>query len=142
MKKVPKETPLKSLSVSPLSETQRRRKLNSSIHSRVGQNEMVSIVRKLDVIYLLVEGIEKSTIVKKNKKMHKTSVPLKNLIFACFGNHEQEPSSIHWVKQIIISVLGKLSLSYGFVVLSTLNLALLGRKPKFCENTFSHLIFF
>ena len=52
MQKVPKETPLKSLNVSPLGETQRGRKLNSSIHSRVGQNEMVSIVRKVDVIYL------------------------------------------------------------------------------------------
>ena len=79
---------------------------------------------------------------KKKKKKHKTSVPLKNLIFACFGNHEQEPSSIHWVEQSIISVLGKLSLRYGFVVLSILNLALLGRKPNFCENTFSHLFIY
>ena len=67
------------------------KKLNSSINSKFYQNEMVPIVRKVDVMYLSVEGIEKSIKVKKKKKKHKTSLLTKNLISACFGNHEQEP---------------------------------------------------
>ena len=92
MKKVPKEATVKSLSVTSPSEEQRGRKLNSSINSKVDQNEMVPFPRKVDVICLLVEGIEKSTTVKTKKKKHKTSILPKNLISACFGNHEQEPA--------------------------------------------------
>ena len=91
MKKAPKEKPMKNLSITSPGEEQWGRKLNSSINSKVDQNEMVPIVRKVDVMYFLVEGIEKSINVKKNKKKHKTSLLLKNLISACFGNHEQEP---------------------------------------------------
>ena len=65
--------------------------MNSSIHPKVHQNEMVSIVRKVDVMYLSIEGIDKSTIVKIKKKKQKTSLFLKNHIFACFGKHEQRP---------------------------------------------------
>ena len=52
MKKVAKETPLKNLSVSSPGEEQRGKKLNSSIHEKVDQNEMVPIVRKVHVMYL------------------------------------------------------------------------------------------
>ena len=68
MKKVPKETPVKSLSITSPGAEQWGRKLNSSINSKVDQNEMIPIVRKVDVMYLLVDGIEKSINVKKKKK--------------------------------------------------------------------------
>ena len=88
MKKVPKEAPVKNISVLSPSEKQWGRKLNSSISSKVEQNELVPIVRKVDVMCLSIEGIEKSSNVKKKHK--RPNLP-KNLISACFGNHEQEP---------------------------------------------------
>ena len=91
MKKVLKEAPVKSISVPSLSEEQWGRKLNSSISSKVEQKELVPIVRKVDVMCLSIEGIEKSSNVKKKQKKHKTPTLPKNLISACFGNHEQEP---------------------------------------------------
>ena len=138
MKKVPKETPVKRLSITSSGEEQWGRKLNSSINSKLNQNEMVPIVRRVDVMYLSVEGIEKSINVKKKKKKHKTSLILKNLISACFSNHEQE-LIIHSpgrVKQFFS--FGEPSLRYNFVKLSTLNIALLGRQPKFYENPVFH----
>ena len=69
MQKVPKQTPLKKLSASSSGEEQWGRKLNSSIHAKVDQNEMVPIVKKVDVMYLSIEEIEKSIIVKKKKKI-------------------------------------------------------------------------
>ena len=92
MKKVPKEAPVKSLSVTSSGEEQQGRKLISSINSKVDQNETVQNVRKVDVMYLLVDGIEKSTTVKKKKKKHKISILPKSLISTCFDNHEQEPA--------------------------------------------------
>ena len=57
------------------------------------QAEKVPFLRKVDVMYLSVEGIEKSTTVKTKKKNHNSSTPPKNLISAYFGNHEQEPAT-------------------------------------------------
>ena len=91
MKRISKEAPVKSLSVTLPSEEREGRKLNLSINSKVDQHEMVQIVMKVDVMYFSVEGIEKSTNVKKMKKKHKISILLKNLISTCFGNHEQHP---------------------------------------------------
>ena len=88
MKKVPKETPLKSSSVCSLSEAQWGRKLNSSIHPKVHQNEITPIVREVDVMYFSIEGTRKSTILTKK---HKTSLIPKNPISSCFGKHEQKP---------------------------------------------------
>ena len=61
------------------------------MNAKVDRAEMVPFLRKVDVMYLSVEGIEKSTTVKSKKKKHTTSTPLKNLTSAYFGNHEQEP---------------------------------------------------
>ena len=59
MKKIPKKAPEKGPSVTSPGEEQRGRKWNSSLNSKKDQLEMVPIVRKVDIIYLSVEGIEK-----------------------------------------------------------------------------------
>ena len=46
-------------------------------------------MRKVDVLYLLVEGIEKPITMKTKKKNYKTSTPPKTLASVCCGNHEQ-----------------------------------------------------
>ena len=82
---ISKKETMKSLSGHSPGEEQWGQKLNSSINSRVDQNEMVSFPRVVDVQHLSVEGIEKSTSVKTKKKKHKTSILAKNLISACFS---------------------------------------------------------
>ena len=87
MQNVPKETPLKIFSDCSSSEEQWGRKLNSSIHPKVYQNEK-PIVREVDLMHFTVEGIDKPMIVKKKKKKHLTSLIPKDSISACFGKHE------------------------------------------------------
>ena len=91
MKKVPNKAPKKGPNVTSLSEKQRESKWNSCLNAKMDQAETIPFFMKVDVMYLLVEGIEKSTTVKTKKKKHKTSTPPKNLTLAYFGNHEQEP---------------------------------------------------
>ena len=92
MKKVPNKASKKGPNVTSSGEEQQERKWNSSLNAKMDQAETVPFLRKVNVMYLLVEGIEKSTTVKTKKKKHKTSTPPKNLTSAYFGNHEQEPA--------------------------------------------------
>ena len=49
-------------------------------------------------MYLSVEGIGKSTNVKKNKKKQKTSILRKNLIIACLATMTKKPSFTHRIE--------------------------------------------
>ena len=91
MKKVPKETPLKSSNDCSLGEAQWGRKLNSSKHLKVYQKKKKNpIVREVDVMNFVIEGIDKSTMVKQKKKKNKTSLLPKDPVSACFRKHEQK----------------------------------------------------
>ena len=70
------------------------RKLNSSIHPKVYQNEK-PIVREVDVMHFTVEGIDKPTIVKQKKKKHLTSLISKDSISAYLEKMNKNLSFIH-----------------------------------------------
>ena len=127
--------------ISP-SKEQWGRKWKLSLSSKGDKTEMVPIVRKVDVMYSLAVEIEKPTNVKKKKKKQKTFILPKNLIPACFGKHDQAPI-IHSpsLVQKVIFILRAPAMRHGFVELSTLNITLLGRQPKFCKNPFLPFIF-
>ena len=68
MKHVPKKAPKKGSNAISSGKEKRGRKWNSNLNSKVDQTETVSIMMKVDVMYLSIEGLEKSTNVKKKKK--------------------------------------------------------------------------
>ena len=86
MKMATVETSVQSIMGTSSYEEQQEQKLNSSKNSKVGQNEMVSCLKMVDVKHLLVVENEKSLVVKlKTKEQYKASILPKRLILACFG---------------------------------------------------------
>ena len=67
MKEVPNKASEKGPNVTSSDEEQRARKWNSSLNAKMDQAETVPFMRKVDVMYLSVEGIKKSTTYKEEK---------------------------------------------------------------------------